>query len=159
MEVSMDQVHLGQVLEMAIAQEVAANRMYKDLAARAQDQAAKEALEFLATEELQHKEFLEAYQRGEIPAGALAAHEVIDAHVAETLGTPTWSPKSKPEDAFLMAAGQERLAHEFYRRLAEIHPDGEVRELLFGLAQEELAHKEKVEYLYANTAFPQTDGG
>lgn len=155
----MDLVDLGKVLEMAIAQEVAANLMYKDLAASAQDQAARETLEFLATEELHHQEFLEAYQRGEIPTGALPAHEVIDAHVVETLGTPTWNPKSKPEDAFLMAAGQERLAHEFYQKLAEIHPDGEVRELLLGLAEEELAHKEKVEYLYANTAFPQTDGG
>jgi rubrerythrin len=31
--------------------------------------------------------------------------------------------------------------------------------LLEKMAQEELRHKEKVEYLYANTAFPQTSGG
>jgi hypothetical protein len=27
------------------------------------------------------------------------------------------------------------------------------------MANEELKHKEKMEYLYANTAFPQTAGG
>jgi len=27
------------------------------------------------------------------------------------------------------------------------------------MANEELKHKEKMEYLYANTAFPQTSGG
>jgi hypothetical protein len=27
------------------------------------------------------------------------------------------------------------------------------------MANEELKHKEKVEYLYSNAAFPQTDGG
>jgi hypothetical protein len=27
------------------------------------------------------------------------------------------------------------------------------------MANEEMKHKEKVEYLYTNTAFPQTEGG
>ncbi|HPL62166.1 MAG TPA: hypothetical protein PK587_00245 [Syntrophales bacterium] len=40
-----------------------------------------------------------------------------------------------------------------------MHPAGEVREFLLGMAAQELGHKEKVEYLYANTAFPQLDGG
>jgi len=40
-----------------------------------------------------------------------------------------------------------------------MHPEGPVKDLLKRLAGEELPHKEKVEYLYANTAFPQTDGG
>jgi len=40
-----------------------------------------------------------------------------------------------------------------------MHPAGPVRDLLLGMAREELLHKEKVEYLYANTAFPQTAGG
>jgi hypothetical protein len=31
--------------------------------------------------------------------------------------------------------------------------------MLYAFAGEELRHKEKVEYLYCNAAFPQTDGG
>jgi rubrerythrin len=31
--------------------------------------------------------------------------------------------------------------------------------MLLRMAAEELKHKEKVEYLYTNTAFPQTQGG
>jgi rubrerythrin len=58
-----------------------------------------------------------------------------------------------------MAARQEQVAHEFYEKLAGMHPQGEAREVLLRLAKEELGHKEKMEYLYANTAFPQTDGG
>jgi hypothetical protein len=34
-----------------------------------------------------------------------------------------------------------------------------VHDMLHKIANEELKHKEKMEYLYANTAFPQTDGG
>ena len=32
-------------------------------------------------------------------------------------------------------------------------------DMLLRMANEEKRHKEKVEYLYTNTAFPQTDGG
>ena len=45
------------------------------------------------------------------------------------------------------------------RKLAELQPAGELKKLLSKLAQEELAHKEKAEYLYCNAAFPQTDWG
>jgi rubrerythrin len=40
-----------------------------------------------------------------------------------------------------------------------MHPQGEVREILLRMANEEMKHKEKVEYLYTNAAFPQTAGG
>ncbi len=31
--------------------------------------------------------------------------------------------------------------------------------MLLKMADQEMKHKEKVEYLYSNTAFPQTSGG
>ena len=62
-------------------------------------------------------------------------------------------------DIFLIAAEREKASHEFYRKLAELQPEGAFKTVLDKLAQEELAHKEKVEYLYCNAAFPQTDGG
>ena len=40
-----------------------------------------------------------------------------------------------------------------------MHPGGEVKEILLGMARQEMRHKEKVEYLYSNTAFTQTAGG
>ena len=40
-----------------------------------------------------------------------------------------------------------------------MHPEGDIRNMLLQMANEELKHKEKVEYLYANTAFVQTAGG
>jgi rubrerythrin len=43
--------------------------------------------------------------------------------------------------------------------LADLHPDGSLKIILLRMANEEKKHKEKVEYLYSNTAFPQTDGG
>jgi rubrerythrin len=63
------------------------------------------------------------------------------------------------KDVFLVAAEREKASHEFYTKLAALQPEGELKQLLAKLAQEELAHKEKAEYLYCNAAFPQTDGG
>lgn len=37
--------------------------------------------------------------------------------------------------------------------MASVHPEGEIRNMLLQMANEELKHKEKVEYLYSNTVF------
>ena len=65
----------------------------------------------------------------------------------------------KLKDVFLLAAERERLAHEFYLSLAGVHPMGKVKQLLEELASQELGHKQTVETLYTEVAFPQTDGG
>ena len=62
------------------------------------------------------------------------------------------------------AAGQRivRLASHFHQRrdpagpfLAALQPPGETRNFLEKMAKVELSHKEKMEYLYDNTAFPE----
>jgi len=58
-----------------------------------------------------------------------------------------------------VAAERELKAYNFYTKLAEIHPEGEARDILTRMANEELKHKEKMEYLYDNTVFAQTEGG
>ena len=65
----------------------------------------------------------------------------------------------KLKDVFLLAASREKASHEFYLSLAQIHPVGEVKRLVEGLAAQELEHKQRVEFLYTEVAFPQTDGG
>jgi rubrerythrin len=62
-------------------------------------------------------------------------------------------------DVFLVAAHRERRSHKFYTELANLHPAGEAKTMLLKMANEELKHKEKMEYLYSNAAFPQTSGG
>ncbi len=155
----MTNMALEQVLEMAIEREARAHEFYLKLADRVEDPSTSEALRFLAKEEEHHKDILNQYRRGDLPGGALSMGHGIPGHLAEHLGHPGWRPGWRPEDAFLAAAEEERRAHDFYRALASEHPQGEVRKLLEKLAASELAHKSKVEYLYVNTAFPQTDGG
>ena len=65
----------------------------------------------------------------------------------------------KLQEVFLLAANREMASHDFYQSLAQIHPPGEVQRLLEELAAQELEHKQRVEFLYTEVAFPQTDGG
>jgi rubrerythrin len=44
-------------------------------------------------------------------------------------------------------ADRELSAYNFYKKLADIHPEGEVSAFLTRMAQEELKHKGKIEYL------------
>jgi rubrerythrin len=69
------------------------------------------------------------------------------------------TPDMNLKDVFLLAANREKASHEFYLSLARIHPAGKARRLLRRLASQELGHKHKVEFLYTEVAFPQTDGG
>ena len=82
-----------------------------------------------------------------------------DYRIAEKLDQPEISPDMKLRDTFLLAANREKASHEFYLNLAQLHPAGEVRRLLEELAAQELGHKQRVEFLYTEVAFPQTDGG
>lgn len=148
------------VLEFAVEREKAAYRFYVDLSKRIEDPGARDALDFLAKEETRHREFLERYLRGEVGEGSLRLAQVVDYKIIEHVSEQSdpGGPLS-PEKAFLVAAKREKASHELYRDLARLHPEGPVRSLFEKMSQEELRHKEKVEYLYGNTAFPQTSGG
>ena len=150
---------LSEAVEVAIKKEEEAYAFYMDLAGLVEDQEAKETLRFLAQEEKRHKEFLEKFKQGGCFVGGLSMNEPLDYKVIQHLDPPEVRKNMKTKDAYLVAAFREQSAHDFYKSLADIHPPGEVKDLLLRMANEELRHKEKVEYLYTNTAFPQLAGG
>ncbi len=147
------------VLKKAIQKEIESQRLYTNLSQKMTDQAAKDAFEKLSQQEKGHQKLLEQYLRGEIKEGALSSEQVIDYKIAEYLDQPEITFDMKLKDVFLLAANREKASHEFYLSLAGIHPVGKVRRLLKKLASQELEHKQKVEFLYTEVAFPQTAGG
>ena len=153
------QLTLREVLEMAIRKEIEAQRLYTYLTQLITDQAAKGAFEELARQEKGHQNLLEQYLRGELKEGALTHGQAIDYKITEALDQPEVSLDMELKDVFLLAANREKSSHEFYLSLAGIHPVGEVKRVLKELAAQELAHKQRVEFLYTEVAFPQTDGG
>lgn len=153
------QFTLKEVLEMAIQKEIEAQHLYINLSQKMNTDAAKDALLELAQQEQGHQNLLEQYLRGELDEGALSRGQVVDYKIAEHFEQPVISPDMKLKDVFLLAANREKVSHEFYLGLASIHPAGEAKRLFEELALQELKHKQKVEFLYTEVAFPQTAGG
>jgi rubrerythrin len=155
----MEAQSLQSVIEAAIMNEEEARVFYLGLYSLVEDPLAKETLKFLAGEEQGHKEFLQGYLKGEKTIAALSLDTPIDYHIAEYASKPDPKKNMKSSEVYLVAAHREWNSHIFYKSLAALQPAGEVQEMLLQMANQELKHKEKVEYLYSNTAFPQTSGG
>lgn len=155
----MEERRLADFIDIAIQREIEAYDFYRGLFDKVKDPAARDALEFLAKEEQKHRAFLEEYQSGKLGAEALRLTQVIDYKIAEHLEKPDIDKDLESKDVYLVAAHREQNSYRFYADLAAIHPEGRVKDMLLRMANEEKRHKEKVEYLYSNTAFPQTDGG
>ncbi len=150
---------IADVIELAINREEEAYDFYMDIHKKVQDAGVRDTVAFIAGEEKKHKAFLVGYRDGNYGSEALRMADVVEYKVAEYLEEPEISQGSRSEDVYLVAAHRESRSHQFYSELANMHAGGELKTMLLKMANEELKHKEKMEYLYANTAFPQTSGG
>jgi rubrerythrin len=153
------QFTLKEILQRAMQKEIESQRLYSDLSQKMTNDAAKEALRQLSRQEQGHQSMLEQYQRGELKGGTLSGRQVMDYTIAEHLDQPEISPDMQLKDIFLLVANREMHSHDLYLALARLHPPGDARRLLEELASQELEHKHRVECLYTEVAFPQTDGG
>ena len=155
----MAEANLMDLIDTAIHREEEAYHFYMDLFEKNEDRGVKDTLSWIANEEKKHKAFLVAYRNGRYNTQDLPQRDVKYYKIAEHQQEPEAEDGMKPEEIYLVAAHRELRSHRFYRELADIHAEGEARDMLHKMATEELKHKEKMEYLYANTAFPQTHGG
>ena len=155
----MEEKRLSDLINTAIQREEEAFQFYMDLSEKIEDSSVKDTLSWIANEEKKHKQFLIDYRDGRYAAGMPPTRDAKYYKIAEHQNEPEIQKEMKNEDVFLVAAHRELRSHKFYSELADMHTDGEPKEMLRGMASEELKHKEKMEYLYANTAFPQTAGG
>lgn len=147
------------ILDLAIQRETEAYDFYMDIYNLVEDASVKDTLEFIAGEEKKHKAFLVNYREGQYGADALRMAATIDYKIAEYLEEPGIEENMSRQDVYLIASHRERRSHQFYTELANLHAEGDTKMMLLNMANEELKHKEKMEYLYANTAFAQTSGG
>ena len=150
---------LQSVIDLAIQKEEEAHSFYMSLRNNVEDKAAKDTLKYLADEEAGHKAFLIKCKEQMSCDVVLRPDMPVDYKVAEHLKQPDIKKNMNSEEIFLVAANRELYAYNFYKGLAELCPKGPVRDLLVKIASEEMKHKEKMEYLYTNTAFAQTEGG
>lgn len=150
---------LSEIIALAIKREEDAYAFYMDLLGRLDDAGVKDTIKWIAGEEKKHKEFLVGYRDGGYAPEVLQLKPVQYFKIAEHQQEPEVKTGMRSEDVFLVASHRELRSYHFYTELADVHAEGEIKTVLQKMANEELKHKEKMEYLYANTAFPQTDGG
>ena len=150
---------VAEILDMAIQREVVAYDFYMDIYHKVDDASVKETVEFIAREEKKHKAFLVSYKEGKYGTDSLRMADVVEYKLAEYLEEPEISKTSSSEEVYLVAAHREGRSYEFYSELANMHNDSKLKTMLQKMANEELLHKEKMEYLYSNAAFTQTSGG
>jgi rubrerythrin len=143
---------LEAIIKSAITQEELSHDFYKRLATLVTHPETKNTLEYLAKEELEHKAFLESCFT---PSGCTLVGEAHNVHLAEMLQAPAMSADLSPKEALTIAAKREEGSYKFYQALAALQPPGEIRAFLEKMARMELNHKEQVEYLYDNAAFPE----
>lgn len=151
---------LLEYINVAIAREEEAFQFYTDLAGKVADDAARDTLLWISEEEKKHKAFLEKFRADGVGPAALRLSDVVYYKIAEHLEEPEVEEDMSRSDIFLVASHRELRSYQFYSELAALYNQGDaVHEMLHKIANEELKHKEKMEYLYANATFPQTDGG
>jgi rubrerythrin len=155
----MSDQRLMQLINTAIKREEEAFDFYMGILGKINEDHVIETIEEIAEEEKKHKAFLVKYRDEQWSPKNLKMSDVTYYKIAEYQEEPEIKSDMKSEQVYLVASHRELRSYKFYSELAELHPDSEVKELLLKMANEELRHKEKMEYLYANTAFPQTDGG
>ena len=155
----LDEKLLGYI-NIAIGREEEAFHFYTELAGKVADTTARDAIIWISKEERKHKEYLEKFRADGVGPEAMRLSDPIFYKIAEHLDEPEVQEDMSRAEIFLIASHRELRAFKFYSELAALYEDGDpVHEMLNKIAHEELKHKEKMEYLYANTAFPQTDGG
>lgn len=155
----MDNRELANVIEMAIKKEEEARAFYLDLRKKVKDKFAKDTLKYLAEEEAKHAKYLKTCMAGRYCASVLGMKDAVDYKIIEHLEKPDIKKNMNSAEVYLIAAQRELNAFNFYKGLADTYPPGDMKDLLMQMARQEKLHKEKVEYLYDNTAFPQTSGG
>jgi len=151
---------LLEYINVAIKREEDAFRFYTELADKVTDDAARDTLFWISKEEEKHKAYLVNFRADGKGPEDMRLAEVAYYKIAEHLEEPEVEEDMSRSEIFLVASHRELRSYNFYSELAALYNQGDaVHEMLIKIANEELKHKEKMEYLYANTTFPQTDGG
>lgn len=135
-----------EILELAIAREEIANRLFLELAARAKNPEIRKVFEELAEEELEHKARLELeiLKTGKVMKATQkpAFEEEIDT------GEPATWVDMDYKDMLLMGIQKEEAAFRFYVKLAANAADEDSYETLMALAEQEIKHKLRFEMEY-----------
>ncbi len=137
---------VDQILDFAIAKEQEAWRFYTDLAAKMSQQPVKQIFEEFAWEELQHKSKLIDIQQRKLMKPI--QQRVLDLGIGDHLVDIVVAEDMTYQQALIVAMKAEKAAFRMYTDLAAAADEGDLKESLLMLAQEEARHKLRFEIEY-----------
>ena len=133
------------ILEFAIAGEVAANQFYMELAGKMENPEMAKVFEDFAKEELGHKAKLEAIKQDKTLE---PMEKIIDLKLADYLVGTEPKPDMDYRDALVLAMKKEKAAYRLYLDLAAVAEAEELTNIFLYIAQEEAKHKLRFEIEY-----------
>ncbi len=141
---------VNEILDRAIKVEEESHRFYMDLIKIVKFTNVKETLKFLAEEELNHKKLLEGLKQGK----TLIINPPKDLKLSDHLPKKTEVDENADiADILELAMSRERSEYEFYKKMEEVSETN--KELFKFLAQQEIAHKAKIEEIYDEIVYKE----
>jgi len=150
----MDERRFNEIVLRAIEGEIESRDFYLSAASRVEDAGVREIFRDLAREEEQHRNTLETFRFD--PTARMRFEDAgVDLEVAEGTPEPRLSTEMAPKDAIQLAMKKEQRAGEMYEALARSCEDAEFRGVYENLARMERSHKQRLEQVFVDIAFPE----
>ena len=138
---------IGEILEFAIAREVDASEFYMQMANRAKNEDVRALFEEFAGIELEHKATLELELMKE-GVVATTAGRIIKVEPRDYMAGVKLRADVERKDVLALAIEKEKASFRFYVDMAGMFEEGELREALISLAEEEGRHVVRFETEY-----------
>ena len=142
-----------EILDDAIAKERAARELYTQAVAKAQDVAAQAMLRELAEQEAAHEQALMSMSADELLETKIPS--VPDLQISDYLVEKEITAESTFQDVLIYAMKREDESWKTYQALADSAEDPQCEQILARLAEEEKAHKNRLETLYDDIVYAQ----
>ena len=136
----------GDVIKFAIAREEDAVEAYGSMSEKAKSPGLKELLLELQEEEKNHKKLLVELTPKRI--ASLKPESVIDLKISDYLVEEPVGAEMNFQDLLIFAAKKEQSAVELYTKLKNSTYDADLQKLFDYMAEQEKAHKFKLEVKY-----------
>ena len=149
----MNKEEYKKIISLAIEREVEANAFYRAVSGKAKDKSIKSIFNSLAEEELQHQRTLEEFLAN--TPEKMHFSESKDYKIVDALVTPQLTADLKPVEGLIIAIKNELEAMQMYTQLANASTDSAQKNIFLELASMERGHKNKLEDIYTNMAFPE----
>jgi len=141
---------IEKALKIGVTMEEGAIKLYSETAEKVKNLGSKQLLKELAEDERKHRAYFQrALENPQITVNMGGVKtKILDLKVTDNLIETPLSPDSQYQDILIFAAKSEKTASEFYVALAQKFEDHELGKMWANFAQQELAHKQKIEKEY-----------